>query len=139
MKILLAADGSECTRRAAAWIVTHPELLDGGDVVLLHVQPNLPPVVDGFVGRQVVMDYHAQEAAKVLEPLETFVRRHGIGCRSRWVLGHPAHEIVKACASENAHLVLMGTHGNGPLATLLLGSVARNVLALSPVPVLFVK
>ena len=139
MKILFAADGSECTKKAVAYLMTHQAILEGGELVVLHVQPALPPRVEGFVGHAAVADYHREEAAKVLAPIEEFVRRHEVALRTRWVVGRPAQEIVKAAAEEGAHMIVMGTHGYGMVARALLGSVARNVIAQADVPVLLVR
>jgi nucleotide-binding universal stress UspA family protein len=54
-------------------------------------------------------------------------------------VGDPASEIV-ARAEEGGHdLVVMGSHGRGRLASLLLGSVSRAVVARSSVPVLVAR
>ncbi|WP_427914911.1 universal stress protein [Ramlibacter sp. MMS24-I3-19] len=139
MKILLAADGSECTKKAAAYLMTHQAMLEGGELVILHVQPALPPRVEGFVGHQTVADYHRDEAAKVLEPIKTFVGRHELNVRTRWVVGRPAHEIVNVAREEGAHMIVMGTHGYGMIGRALMGSVAQGVIAQSDVPVLLVQ
>lgn len=139
MKILLAVDGSECTKKAVAYLVTHESMLEGGELVLLHVQPALPPRVEGFVGHARVKEFHEEEAAKVLAPIEEFVRRHGLPYRARWVVGRAADEIVKASVQEQAHLIVMGTHGHGLLGRALLGSVAQGVLANAEMPVLLVR
>lgn len=139
MKILLAADGSECTKKAVAYLMNHPAMLEGGELLVLHVQPALPPRVEGFVGHQTVTDYHREEAEKVLEPIGTFVRRHEVVVQTRWVVGRPAHEIVKVAREERAHMIVMGTHGYGMIGRALLGSVAQGVLAQAEVPVLLVQ
>ena len=139
MKILLAADGSDCTKKAAAYLMTHPAMLEGGELVVLHVQPALPPRVEGFVGHQTVADYQREESDKVLEPLTAFVRRHELPVRTRWVVGRPAHEIVKVAREEGAHMIVMGTHGYGMIGRALMGSVAQGVVAQSDVPVLLVQ
>ena len=139
MKILLAADGSDCTRKAAAYLMTHQPMLEGGELLVLHVQPALPPRVEGFVGHRTVADYHQEESGKVLEPIATFVRRHEVPVRTRWVVGRPAEEIVKVAREEGAHLIVMGTHGYGMIGRALMGSVAQGVVAQSDVPVLLVQ
>lgn len=140
MKILLAADGSSYTKKALAFLVTHEEVLAGaGQIVVLNVQPAMPPRVKTMVGAAAVQDYHRDEAAKVLAPIEKFLRRHDLACTARWVVGHPGSEIVKAANKDKAHLVVMGTHGHGLLGRALMGSVAQNVVTECEVPVLLVK
>jgi len=46
--------------------------------------------------------------------------------------------ILQAATSENADLIVMGTHGHGGLARALLGSVASEVSRTAPFPVLLV-
>jgi nucleotide-binding universal stress UspA family protein len=140
MKILLAADGSSYTKKALAFLLTHDEIAGGdGEVVVLNVQPAVPPRVKSMVGANAVSDYHAEEAQKVLRPIEKFLQRHDLKFSSKWAVGSPSVEIVKAAKREKAHLVLMGTHGHGILGRALLGSVAQNVITHCEMPVLLVK
>ena len=140
MKILFAADGSSHTKKALAFLVTHPELLSSdGQLAVVHVQPIMPPRVTAMVGAATVHEYHRDEAQKVLEPIEQFLKKHEIAFTAKWVVGTPGTEIVKAANHEHAHMVLMGTHGHGLLGRALMGSVAQNVLATCDMPVLLVK
>ena len=140
MKILLAADGSSYTKKALAFLVTHEALAgEDGHVVVLNVQPAVPPRVKSMVGATAVNEYHADEAQKVLRPIEKFLQRHDIAYTTRWAVGVPGQEIVKAAKKDKAHLIVMGTHGHGILGRALLGSVAQNVLTQCDVPVLLVK
>lgn len=140
MKIVLAADGSSYTKKALAYLVTHEELAGGdGEVVVVNVQPAVPPRVKSMVGATAVADYHREESDKVLKPIAKFLDRHGIRYATRAAVGHPGVEIVKAAKKEKAHLVVMGTHGHGILGRALLGSVAQNVVTDCEVPVLLVK
>lgn len=139
MKVLLAVDGSECTRKAAAFLMTHQAMLEGGELLVLHVQPALPPRVEGFVGHKAVADYQREESEKVLEPIRAFVSRHNVTLQTRWVVGRPAHEIVRVAREERAHMIVMGTHGYGMIGRALLGSVAQGVIAQADVPVLLVQ
>ena len=139
MNILFAADGSAFTKKALAFLVTNPGLLGDGELRVLHVQPPLPPRVTGFVGVQCIRDYHAEEAARVLEPIEEFLHKHELKFKVRWVVGHAAKEIIEASKEEGTHMIVMGTHGYGLLGRALMGSVAQGVLGGSDVPVLLVK
>lgn len=140
MKILLAADGSSYTKKALGFLVTHEALAgEDGHVVVVNVQPAMPPRVKTMVGAAAVNDYHREEADKVLKPIEKFLARHGIAYTTRWAVGSPGMEIVKAAKKEKAHMIVMGTHGHGLFGRALLGSVAQNVLTECDVPVLLVK
>jgi nucleotide-binding universal stress UspA family protein len=50
-----------------------------------------------------------------------------------------SNAIIGEAKSWSAELVVLGTHGRGALAHLLMGSVAERVVRHSPVPVLLVK
>jgi len=53
--------------------------------------------------------------------------------------GNPFLEIVRYAKAHNIDLIVMGTHGRGPIAHMLLGSVAEKVVRKSPCPVLTVR
>ena len=138
MKILFAADGSSCTKKALAFLVTHEGLLAGNELLVLNVQMAVPPHVHGYGGGQAGAARPDEEAHKVLGPFEEFLRRHEIAFETRWAVGNPGKEIVQASVRESAHMIVMGTHGYGLVGRALLGSVAQNVVTASQVPVLLV-
>ena len=140
MKILLAADGSKYTKKALAFLVTHESLCGPDDELLVfNVQPPVPPRVKTMLGAAAVRDYHQDEALKVLDPIERFLKRHKLSYRVSWVVGPPTVEILAAVKREKAHLIVMGTHGHGLLGRALMGSVAQRVVTDCDVPVLLVK
>ena len=140
MKILFAADGSTFTKKALAFLATHEDMAGpDGELVVLHVQPPVPPRVKTMVGAGEVYEYHRDEATKVLGPIERFLKRHNLPFRASWVVGPPAAEIVKAAKREKAHMIVMGTHGHGLLGRALMGSVAQKVVTECDIPVLLVK
>ena len=55
------------------------------------------------------------------------------------VLGHPVMEILRYAADNAIDLIVMGTHGRGPLGKMVLGSVAERVVRRAPCPVLTVR
>jgi nucleotide-binding universal stress UspA family protein len=73
--------------------------------------------------------------------LEKFVAPSGIDAEriTRIVLrGVPQTRITEYAADQGADLIVMGTHGYGPLKHLLLGSVAERVVRHAACPVLTV-
>jgi len=140
MKILLAADGSKFTKKALAFLVNHEGLAGPADeLIVLHVQPPIPPRVKSLVGAGAVAGYHKEEAAKVLDPIGRFLKRHGLAFSVQWRVGPAAQEILAGAAREKAHMVVMGTHGHGLVGRALLGSVAQKVVTGCTMPVLLVK
>jgi nucleotide-binding universal stress UspA family protein len=51
----------------------------------------------------------------------------------------PAMAIVDYARSERIDLIVVGTHGRGPMAHLVMGSVAERVVRTAPCPVLTVR
>jgi nucleotide-binding universal stress UspA family protein len=140
MKILLAADGSEYTKKALAFLVTHESLCGPDDeLFVLNVQPPVPPRVKTMVGANVVNDYYREEAREVLDPIEQFLKRHELRFHTATVVGSPTKELLAAATREKAQLIVMGTHGHGLIGRALMGSVAQRVVADCEVPVLLVK
>ncbi len=54
-------------------------------------------------------------------------------------VGTPVDRILDYVERAKIDLIVIGTHGRGPVGHLLLGSVAERVVRRSPVPVLTVK
>lgn len=140
MKILLPADGSKYTKKALGFLVTHENFCGPDDeLIVLNVQAPMPPRVKALVGSSAVQQYHQQEARRVLDPIEKFLKRHDVNHTERWVVGVPAQEILKASGKEGVHLVVMGTHGHGLIGRAIMGSVAQRVITESQIPVLMVR
>jgi nucleotide-binding universal stress UspA family protein len=53
--------------------------------------------------------------------------------------GHVAEEIVKAAKDGKFDVIVMGAKGRSTLSDVLVGSVAQRVLAMTQLPVTFVK
>ena len=51
----------------------------------------------------------------------------------------PALAIVDYAKQQDIDLIVMGTHGRGPLAHMVMGSVAERVVRLAPCPVMTVR
>jgi nucleotide-binding universal stress UspA family protein len=140
MKILFAADGSKYTKKALAFLVNHDELAGPeGEVVVLNVQAPVPGRVKSMLGSANVSAYHDEESQKVLAPIERFLKRHKMSFKTLAVVGSPTAEILRVAKREKAHLIVMGTHGQGLLSRALIGSVAQRVVAECDIPVLLVK
>lgn len=139
MKILLAVDGSRYTKKMLAYLATHELFSQGNEFSVFTVQPALPARARAALGKEIVDNYHAEEAEKILAPVAKFLLRHGIDARSSWKVGQAGESIAKFADSGKFDLLIMGSHGHGTLANLVMGSVATQVLAHCRVPVLLVR
>lgn len=140
MKILLAVDGSEYTKKMLAYLTTHNELFTpDNSYTIFTAQPALPPRARAAVGKEIVDKYQSEEAEKVLGPVSKFLVRHGIDAKSQWKVGPAGENIAKLATSGKFDLIVMGSHGHGALGNLVMGSVATQVLAHCEVPVLLVR
>lgn len=55
------------------------------------------------------------------------------------VIGHPVVEILKYAEQHPVDLIVIGTHGRGPLGHMVMGSVAERIVRKAPCPVLSVR
>lgn len=140
MKVLLAVDGSPYTQKMLAYLANQAELLAGShDFTVLNVQAALPPRARSALGKETVDAYYEEEAQKVLAPALEFLSRNGVQAQGRKEVGVPG-EVVAQCAEEGKFdLLVMGSHGHGSLAKLVLGSVTTQVIANCGVPLLLVR
>jgi universal stress protein A len=129
-RIIVAVDGSATADRAADQAIELAKSL-GATMALVHVvDPDALPVegASGWAehdGRNLLA---ALVKRATLEPSPAaFVP-----------IGKPAAEIVAAAREWRADLIVIGSHGRGRVARMLIGSVATAVIHHAPCPVLVV-
>ena len=138
--ILVPVDGSACAERAIEEAVKLTQKSGPMDIHLLNVQPRI------FVEETLVyldaakMDtYYYGQGSKGLASAEKLLKKAGIAYTAHRAVGPVAETIVTKAKELGADGILMGTHGHGRVAGMLLGSVSNKVLHLAPVPVTFVR
>lgn len=140
MKILLAVDGSDYTRKMLEYVCTHEQLFDTShEYVLFNAPPALPPHAKASVGSAMTDDFYRDEAQKVLEPAAETLRARGITARAEWRAGHAGETIGRFAEQGGFDMLIMGSHGHGTLARLVMGSVSSEVLAQCRTPVLLIR
>ena len=141
MKILLAADGSEFTRRVAQHIVKHAAwYAQPPQVHVINVHAPMPYLGTApGDGKGAVHSYQKEESEKALAVAQAVLTEGRVAHTSSWIVGDPGKEIAAAADAHGADLIVMGSHGHGALRTLALGSVADHVLRAAKVPVMIVK
>jgi nucleotide-binding universal stress UspA family protein len=140
MKILIPVDGSKFSKAAVEFVASRSTLIGKNPAVeLLNVQAPVPARAAGVVGKSVVKSYHEDEAARALKSSTATLARAGMAAMSGYVVGHAPEEIARRADKDNVDLIVMGSHGHGALAQLVLGSVTHAVLAHTKKPVLVVR
>ena len=141
MKILLPVDGSECSMRAVDHLLTHISWFrDVPEIHLLHVHPPIPiGRVQAHIGKETLHEYYREESQVYLIPVQARLDAAERFHTTHIHVGQPAEVISKMAGDLQCDLIIMGAHGRGALANMVMGSVASRVLHLASCPVLLVK
>ena len=163
-KILYATDLSENARYAFAYAVSLADLYNAA-ITFIHVLPEVRSRLDksiiGYISEErweAIKSQNVEEAKEAIigkrrdhlairDALHQFSEdakkgREGEGFVTDDIIvvrGNPVEEILKYSEEKNCDLIVMGTHGQGTLADVMMGSTARRVLRRSPKPVLVVR
>lgn len=141
-KILVATDFGEASDAALTYGRALARRFDAA-LSVLHVLENVYAHGVGFDGYMGVPDLQKDietSARKQLDALVTDEDRREIGATTvMFTSTQPAYEIARYAQDHNIDLIVMGTHGRGPLAHFLMGSVAEKVVRIAPCPVLTVR
>ena len=140
MKILLAVDGSEFTKRMLDYLSAHPGLFDGNaEFTALTVSAPITPGALSMLPKDFVRDYYADQAREILEPVQTFAKERGWKLKTEARVGHASDVIADVAESGKYDLVVMGSHGRTGLMKVVVGSVVSQLLVRSTVPVLIIR
>ena len=140
MKILIAADGSTYTKRMLAYLAAHDEWLGAShQYTVVHVVAPVPGRAAAVIDRTALDTFYEEEAEKVLKPIRSFFDRQGIHAAYVVKVGQAAEAIAARAQAGRFDLLLMGSHGHGNLASLVMGSVAAKVMARCKTPLLLVR
>jgi nucleotide-binding universal stress UspA family protein len=138
--ILLATDGSPTAAHATRTAIDYAKVF-GASLLIVSVWdvtyepigvaygPILPDI--DHVGRK--------QAQKVVDDAATEARREGVEIEALICRGTPAERICTIAEEYDARLIVVGSHGWGPLKRALFGSVSTGVLHHAKRPVLVVR
>lgn len=139
--ILLPLDGSDLAEQAAP-VAAEVARRAGVPLRLLHVHVPLtaePIYVEGLP----VMDEHMRPVRRAHEQayMEKALARltHGVNASMEILDGPVASALADHARASGADLIVMTTHGRGGLERSWLGSVADELVRVSPVPLLLIR
>jgi len=142
LKLLVAVDGSEHTARTLDHLLQKlPDVVQSAEIHLLNVQPPLPGGghVSAMLGHERVKQHHHDEGMAALQPAIQKLQAAGLKVVHHIVVGEPGPTIVEFARQKGFDQIVMGSHGIGASASLILGSVTLKVVQLATIPVLLVK
>jgi nucleotide-binding universal stress UspA family protein len=145
-KILAATDFSEDSTLALGYAEELARRF-GAEVLLLHVDQALPPVMASpeigpvmDIGAMTrIAEEQRMSAHRELDKIVNRLRDGGLKARSLLKVGSPFLEIIHTAKGENADLIVMGTHGRTGIVHVLMGSVAERVVQKAHCPVLTIR
>jgi len=138
--ILVPTDFSEYADYALDYAIELAQKLQAR-LTLLHIIQLTPMTMGDMYGYslEAYLEAIESEAQKRMEALLNRVYQEGLEGETVIVQGVPFQIIVDMAESQNADLIVMGTHGRTGLTHALMGSVAEKVVRLAPCPVLVTR
>ena len=135
--VVLGYDGTPRSDAALDWAARYA--MTHGRPLLLTYAAGVPTAYDSFSGIQENREDLQVVGEQILEA--AMLRAHdlapGLTTETHVALGSPHHVLLQS--AEGAHLLVVGSHGRGSIASMLLGSVSVDMTAHAPCPVVVVR
>jgi len=132
--ILVPVDGSKLSQIAFKKALSMSEMVDSNvDIVFVSGYPT-----GGPVGMEQPPRIDPQpDLSGIFEPYEKIARENDIKIGKELERGIASERIIEM--SKSYDLIIMGTRGRNPIASLILGSVAENVARKACCPVMLIR
>ena len=135
--LLLATDLSDASAAATEEAFDLAGRLGARLLVVSVIDPGSLKLPGGRYRARV--DQVRERRERLAQQLVERGREEGLAVSFLVWTGDPGDMIVEAAEAERADMVLVGSHGRGPVGRLLLGSVSEFVVRNAPCPVLVVR
>jgi nucleotide-binding universal stress UspA family protein len=153
-KILYATDLSENARHAFGYAISLADRYDA-KITVIHVVEALSPfaqtMVEDIVGTDKLETLRKDKESRIIESIKSRLQDF---CQTAIQdvpdcplvventiveTGHPVDEIIRHGEELDVDIIVMGSHGQGMLADVTMGSTSRRVLRRCSRPVLVVR
>ncbi len=141
--IIVGVDGSECSRRALSWAMREAAQHRFPLTVIAVHRASARPVTEVY---WPMPDYpnDSPDEESVRKAVRELVNKAATEAGESVpdvtvtvTTGNPAEELIRA--SRDADIVVVGSHGRGGFASLLLGSVSNQVVHHAACPVVVIR
>jgi nucleotide-binding universal stress UspA family protein len=136
-RILLATDGSSSGERACRHGVSLAQQLGAALTVLYTVDTHLAFTTG--IHRDDALRELRRDGELALETAARMAREAGVPVQSELCEGRPGEMILEEAARAGADMIVVGSHGQGALTDILLGSVSQYVVHHADIPVCIVS
>lgn len=136
-RILLATDGSDTAAAAARHGVALARQAGAALTVVYAVDTHLAFRLG--IHRDEAIREMREDGTRALEATAALAREAGVEVDLEVCEGRPGEAIVDQIERSGSDLIVLGSHGQGALADVLLGSVSQYVLHHAYVPVCIVR
>ncbi|MDH5586136.1 MAG: universal stress protein [Nitrospirota bacterium] len=137
-QIVLPIDFSDCSMDAYEYAVEVAKWFDAPLTLVCAIEP-LSYSLDFSLTHPLEDKANRKKVVQRLEELTKLLVDEGLSAHYELVEKPSVEAIMETSATQQADLVVMGTHGRKGLSRLLLGSTTAKILQLSPYPILTVK
>ncbi|WMD20482.1 universal stress protein [Achromobacter seleniivolatilans] len=141
LNILVPVDGSDNSNRAVLYA---RQLAQGAASARIHLLNVQTPTqgragISRLITQDMIDEFYTREGQEAMDEARKLLDVTGADYVSHIEFGHAATEIAGYARDQGCARIVMGTRGNGTLASILIGSVANQVVQLADVPVTLVK
>jgi nucleotide-binding universal stress UspA family protein len=145
-KIMIATDGSACSKLAADKGIEFARLTEG-KVYAVHVLSNAYlSAMDGEAYPSMglnpwesIQEEFQKQGQQAVDYVKDRGEMKGVSVEPVLLEGNPSEELIRYAEKEKMDIVIMGTLGKTGLDRFLLGSVTGNVIRHSKIPVMVIK
>jgi nucleotide-binding universal stress UspA family protein len=145
LRVLVAVDGSPCSDRAVQSVAMRPWPADTQVEIVSVIHTSVPEVPDAPLLMMEAAHVDALEADRLRAPQRVqraercLAATPGLTVTSTILEGNPAEAILGEAERFGADLVVVGSHGYGPVKRRVLGSVSQAVALHAPCSVEIVR
>lgn len=130
--IVVGVDGSDAANAAVDWAIEAAKV-DGSQVLLVHGLTGLPAEI-----APSAIDRFVSQAHELVDGLALRVTQAGVDAETYVDVADPRALLREVADRRDARMIVVGAHGDGPVAGVLIGSVVSHIAQQSDQPVVVV-